>query len=106
MFLKRLEAKTHIRKRIREVIYPRNRMQSLEWTAMTLNPKIRGWINYYTKYNRDKALRVFLYLNELIRKWISNTYKLRSMVKVYDRYKALVKASPELFYHWKLRIVQ
>ena len=62
--------------------------------------------NYYTKYSRDKALRVFLYLNELIRKWISNTYKLRGIGKVYDKYKSILKASPELFYHWKLGIVQ
>ena len=99
-------AKTHIRKRIREVLYHRRSVQKLEWTAEKLNPKIRGWVNYYTLYSRDKALRVFCYLNELIRKWISNTYKIRSMPKVYDKYKRIIKAQPALFYHWKLGIVQ
>jgi group II intron reverse transcriptase/maturase len=99
-------AKVHIRKRIREVLYHRRSMQSLESTAEKLNPKIRGWVNYYTKYNKDKALRVFLYLNSLIRKWISNTYKLRGFRKVNEKYKTILKATPELFYHWKLGIVQ
>lgn len=99
-------AKVHIRKRIREVLYHRRSVQTLEWTAEKLNPKIRGWVNYYTKYNRDKALRVFLYLNELIRKWIRNTYKIKSIGKVYDKYRMILKANPELFYHWKLGIVQ
>jgi RNA-directed DNA polymerase len=99
-------AKTHIRKRIREVLYHRRSLQTLEKTAEKLNPKIRGWVNYYTKYSRDKALRVFLYLNGLIRKWISNTYKLRGFRKVNDKYNAILKASPGLFYHWKLGIVQ
>ncbi len=99
-------AKVHIRKRIREILYHRRSVQTLEWTAEKLNPKIRGWVNYYTKFSRDKALRVFLYLNELIRKWISNTYKIRSIGKVYEKYRAILKASPDLFYHWKLGIVQ
>ncbi|HEY8661411.1 MAG TPA: group II intron maturase-specific domain-containing protein [Hanamia sp.] len=30
-----------------------------------LNPKIRGWVNYYAKFNRQVALNVFYYLNEL-----------------------------------------
>ncbi len=99
-------AKVHIRKRIREVLYHRRSVQTLQWTAEKLNPKIRGWVNYYTKYSRDKALRVFLYLNELICKWIKNTYKIKSASKVYDKYRTILNANPELFYHWKLGIVQ
>ena len=99
-------AKAHIRKRIKEVLYYRRSVQKLERTAEKLNPKIRGWVNYYTLYSRDKALRVFCYLNELIRKWISNTYKIRSMPKVYDKYKQIIKSQPALFYHWKLGVVQ
>jgi RNA-directed DNA polymerase len=99
-------AKAHIRKRIKEVFNHRRTVQTLKMTAEKLNPKIRGWVNYYTLYNRDKALRVFCYLNELIRKWIMNTYKIRSNVKAYAKYGAILKANPDLFYHWKLGIVQ
>ena len=74
-------------------------------TAQRLNPKIRGSINYYTKYRIDKAYGVFLYLNILIRKWIKTTYKIRGNVMAYKRYIEIWKASPHLFYHWKLGII-
>jgi RNA-directed DNA polymerase len=97
-------AKVHIRRKIKEVLYHRRSWQTLEWTAAKLNPKIRGWINYYSRFNRSKVLQVFYYLNALICKWIRNTYKLRSTGKVVAKYEQLVKASPDLFYHWKLGI--
>jgi hypothetical protein len=60
--------------------------QTLEWFAKKLNPKIRGWINYYARFHREKAHDVFYYLNGLIRKWMKNKYKIvgkkRSVQKV------------------------
>lgn len=98
-------AKVHIRTKIGEILYHRRSIQTLEMTAQRLNPKIRGWINYYTRYRRDKAYGVFLYLNILIRKWIKTTYKIRSNVTAYKKYIGIWKASPKLFYHWKLGII-
>ena len=97
-------AKTSIREAIRGVMKPRWSQQTLEWVAEKLNPKIRGWINYYTRFNRHEALEVFSYLNELIRKWLKNKYKLRSCKSVYVKYKTVVREKADLFYHWKLGI--
>ncbi|HEX5153080.1 MAG TPA: group II intron reverse transcriptase/maturase [Parafilimonas sp.] len=97
-------AKTSIREAIRGVMIPRWSQQTLEWFAEKLNPKIRGWVNYYTRFNRHEALNVFSYLNELIRKWLKNKYKLRSCKSVYVKYKTIQKENAELFYHWKLGI--
>ena len=97
-------AKTSIREAIRGVMKPRWSQQTLEWFAEKLNPKIRGWINYYTRFNRHEALEVFSYLNELIRKWLKNKYKLRSCKSVYVKYKTIQQENAELFYHWKLGI--
>jgi RNA-directed DNA polymerase len=97
-------AKTSIREAIRAVMIPRWSQQTLEWFAEQLNPKIRGWINYYTRFNRHEALNVLCYLNERIRKWLKNKYKLRSCKSVYVKYKMLQRENEELFYHWKLGI--
>jgi len=97
-------AKTSIREAIRGVMIPRWSQQTLDWFAEKLNPKIRGWINYYTRFNRHEALGVFSYLNELIRKWLKNKYKLRSCKSVYIKYKTIQSENAELFYHWKLGI--
>ena len=98
------KAKAHIRSRIKEVLPTRWSNQSLEWFAARLNPKIRGWVNYYAKFNRHEALEVFYYLNELIRKWIKNTYKLKGKSWAFEKYRKIQSANPALFYHWQLGI--
>ena len=97
-------AKTSIRKAIREVLRTQWSTQTLEWFAEKLNPKIRGWINYYTRFNRDEAHGVFYYLNELIRKWMKNTYKIQGKERLYKKYQLIQSQNPLLFYHWKIGI--
>jgi len=97
-------AKTSIRAALKEELRTRWSNQTLEWFAKKLNPKIRGWVNYYTKFNCDEAYGVFYYLNELIRKWIKNTYKIRNKGKLYKKYRQIQAVNPELFYHWRLGV--
>jgi group II intron reverse transcriptase/maturase len=98
------QAKTSIRSKLREVLIARWSNQTLEWFAEKLNPKIRGWVNYYTKFNRAIGLDVFYYLNELIRQWIKHAYKIKGKAWLYDKYRTIQAANPELFYHWRLGI--
>jgi RNA-directed DNA polymerase len=98
------QAKARIRAELRMILIPKWNTQSLEWFAEKLNPKIRGWINYYAKFNRYKAYDVFYYLNELIRQWIKNKYKIKGKAWRYDKYRVVQAASPNLFYHWQLGI--
>jgi RNA-directed DNA polymerase len=97
-------AKTSIRRVLREILKPLISHVKLEKFAERLNPKIRGWVNYYAKFNRMIGLDVFYYLNELIRQWIKNTYKIRGKAWLYDKYRTIQSASPDLFYHWRLGI--
>ena len=97
-------AKTSIREEIKSVFNPRWSERPLEWFAERLNPKIRGWINYYTRFNKHEALQVFHYLNELIRKWLINKYKLRNMKSIIAKYDDAIRKNAKLFYHWKLGI--
>jgi RNA-directed DNA polymerase len=98
------KAKTSIREAIRAVVIPRWTAQTLEVFAEILNPKIRGWVNYYTRFYKQEALQVFCYLNERIRKWLKNKYKLTNNSQVSARYKQILVESPALFHHWKLGI--
>jgi RNA-directed DNA polymerase len=98
------QAKKSIRAKLREVLRPNWTNQALSWFAQKLNPKIRGWINYYTKFSHYEGYEVFYYLNELIRKWIKNTYKIRSKTGKYDKYETIQSVNPNLFYHWRLGI--
>ena len=91
------KAKTFIRERIRGVFNPRNTQVSLERAALKLNPKIRGWLNYYSRFNPRVAGNVFLYLNGLIRRWIEEKYRLRSKKAIVNKYKSYVQLNTGLF---------
>ena len=97
-------AKTRIRTAIKAVLPTQWNTQKLEWFAKRLNPKIRGWINYYSLFNKEEAHGVFYYLNELIRKWIKNTYKICGRKKLRKKYQLIQAENPLLFYHWKIGI--
>ncbi len=98
------KAKTSIRRAIRAILIPRWSEGTMEIFAKLLNPKIRGWVNYYTRFYKHEALQVFCYLNERLRKWIKNKYKLTNKKQVFAKYKAIQIEQPKLFYHWKLGI--
>jgi RNA-directed DNA polymerase len=98
------KAKTSIREKLRGVLRTQWSNQTLQWFADQLNPKIRGWINYYAKFNGHIAYNVFYYLNELIRRWIKNTYKIRGKACLYDKYRQVQASNSKLFYHWQLGI--
>ena len=99
------KAKSFIREKIRAVFNPRNTQVSLERVAIQLNPKIRGWLNYYSRFNAKTAGKVFLYLNELIREWIKNKFRLTNRIKVIEEYKKYVQLNPILLYHWQKGII-
>jgi RNA-directed DNA polymerase len=97
-------AKTSIREKIREILKPRWSEQTLEKFADMLNPKLRGWINYYGKMYKHEIRELFCYVNEKIKKWVMNKYKFRSKKQTLAKYLSIQVEQPELFYHWRLGI--
>jgi RNA-directed DNA polymerase len=70
--------------------------------ARTLNPKIRGWVNYYVKFRRYELGKVCRLLTIRIIRWVRNRYK-RYRTSVNAAYKWLRKVRedyPYLFSHW------
>ena len=98
------QAKTSIRAKMSAVLLTQWSNQTLAWFAKKLNPKIRGWVNYYAKFNRNLMLDVFYYLNERIRQWIKNTYKIQGKRMRYEKYQKIQESNPDLFYHWRLGV--
>ena len=99
-------AKASIRRAIRKVLNPQWVNGTLEAFAKVLNPKIRGWINYYGKFFKDRMIRIFNYLDYLIQRWIVKKYKFTSKAKAVAEYKRIKAAMPDMFYHWKFGIKQ
>jgi len=99
------KAKAYIKQRIKAVFNPRNINVSLEQVAIKLNPKIRGWLNYYCRFNAIIAAKLFEYLNELIQRWFSEKFRLRSKMITLRKYKSYVQENTGLFIHWQKGII-
>jgi RNA-directed DNA polymerase len=76
---------------------------SLEEIARLYNPVLRGWINYYGKYNRKALNSVFRHFNMTLVSWARHKFKQlegRRMRAVAFLIKIL-KRQPHLFAHWR-----
>lgn len=99
------KAKTLIRRQIRAVFNPSWTQYTIEQFTGLLNAKIRGWVNYYGMFKREKILTVFNYLNFLIRIWLKKKYKILSAFEQIRQFRSLCDRNKELFYHWKLGVI-
>ncbi len=77
---------------------------SLEEIAKIINPRIRGWINYYGKFYKAEMFKIWRLLQGKLIKWFMSKYKnyrghVRRAVKVLY---AIAGSHPTLFSHWEL----
>jgi group II intron reverse transcriptase/maturase len=77
---------------------------TLEDIARILNPKIRGWMQYYEKFRKTSLTCVFHRLHNRLVKWILNKHKRfkGSVKRGFDYLRGIYKSYPYLFYHWEL----
>jgi RNA-directed DNA polymerase len=94
------KAKKSIRTAIRQVICPQKCQHSIEGFALALNPKIRGWINYYGRYFTGIVINMFSYVDWLLVRWIRCTYRIPSVRKSIEHLAAYRTANPDMFCHW------
>lgn len=97
------DAATAIRKTIRSWKLTRRTHLDIKELALRLNPIMRGWIQYYGKFNRSELYKVLKYLDLKLLGWVKRKYKKHGSYT--KRPKAwLGKVSsilPNLFAHWR-----
>ena len=69
------KAKTRLKKVIRGWKLPSCTGKTLEDIAKWINPQIRGWINYYGKFNRSALYHLTSYIEYKLCLWARNKYK-------------------------------
>lgn len=72
--------------------------------ARELNPKIRGWLNYYGKYRRSDLNRLWEILNNRLIRWARKRFKRlkRSTQLASNWIRGVYNSNPTLFLHWKI----
>jgi RNA-directed DNA polymerase len=98
------KSKVRIVGELRKLAFHNKTQRGLQGLANLLNPKIRGWINYYGKISRRSLKPVFYYLHHRMINWILNKFKRfkRSKVKAVAWLRRIARSYPNLFYHWSL----
>ena len=51
--------------------------QTIEEIARDINPVIRGWINYYGKFNKSTLMKALKAIDLHLIKWVNQKYKKR-----------------------------
>jgi RNA-directed DNA polymerase len=94
-----------LRNKIRE-IRKYNRLYSLEELAELMNPILRGWANYFSKFCASQARKVLDYVNLTLVRYIRFKYKTvrDSKGKAFRFLIRVAKSQPNLFYHWQMGI--
>ena len=72
--------------------------------AELLKSKLRGWLNYYSKFRKSEMRRLFRVVNLRLAKWVRNKYRKFRRRHWYNAYKYLqgiAKCYPNMFVHWK-----
>lgn len=77
---------------------------SVKELANTLNPVVRGWIEYYGAFFKSELLFLVHHLDKLIYRWVSRKYKKQggNFKKANIWVKRIKSVKPNYFIHWRL----
>lgn len=89
-----------IRERIRGLIVRRNTKTEMSDIAKALNPKLRGWINYYGIYSINSLRNTLRMIDDKLIVWMSSKYNI-SRGQSIKKLNAIKRDSPKMFYHWE-----
>jgi RNA-directed DNA polymerase len=90
------DSQVKIRTAIRDLI---NRHTLPHDTADRLNPKLRGWINYYGLYGYHQLRSLLVYLDRRVINWLKRKHKM-GWQRACHIYTLIRMRHPTLFHHW------
>jgi RNA-directed DNA polymerase len=92
-----------MRKKIKEMNIRRRTQIELKDIASQLNPSLRGWIEYYGRYNPSALYPLYYYVNRTLVMWAMRKFKRFNGHKTGASnwlHSIASKKSPRLFVHW------
>ena len=100
------KASNAIRQSMREWKLQSQPYKSINDMANWINPKLRGWYNYYGKYHKTAMYPIFSLLNLKLAKWARGKYKKLKghPTRAGHWLGKIAKRESNLFVHWQLGI--
>jgi RNA-directed DNA polymerase len=98
------KALKEIRQTVRRWAFHRHSEWAVEGLAELINPPLRGWINYYGRFNKSALHPIFTHIDARLARWALWKFKALkgSRVRAYDWLVRLRRRKPDLFAHWQL----
>lgn len=90
-----------IKETIKMLINWKNSTVEIKEIAEKLNPRLRGWINYFGLYGKRELREALKTLENRLIKWIQEKYKIRGVRKAMIQLSEIKKSKPRMFYHWQ-----
>jgi len=100
-------AQQSMREKTRSHKFYKRTYMSLNDIADIINPMIRGWIEYYGRYQASALYPVFRHFNKTLVTWAMNKYRNFKGHKscAANFLESISKREPGLFAHWKIGMV-
>ena len=75
---------------------------TLDGLAYTINPIVRGWMNYWGRFGRVQMHGLLMRINTYLMRWAGEKYKrLRSFKRRKAWWDRVTRNAPNLFAHWQ-----
>lgn len=98
------KAKKRLMEKVRVLELQKRTMTDLKDLAKLVNPILRGWINYFTRYHRSATYHTLYLVDDILVRWARRKYKRfkRAPRKAYKWLGRVAKQKPNLFAHWQM----
>lgn len=93
------EAKAKVGQKLSKKRYVRMTGLKLEDLAKDINPIMRGWYNYFSKFKKSAMNGVMYSLNRMLVRWCKRKYR-KSTKEALEWLIKMARTRPKLFHHW------
>lgn len=96
------KSRHRINAELRDMQIDRKTGRTIEQLAQLLNSKVRGWLNYYSRYNRWEMQYTMYRINQQLVKWVRRKYKVIGKYRAKAMMQLKQQRYPKLFAHWQV----
>jgi hypothetical protein len=95
------EALKRISETVRRWRLDRKTGQTLNDLARWINPIVRGWMQYYGRFNHSALYRLLQRINTYLMRFLRNKFKrVRTFKKAKEGWQRIIDQHPRTFAHW------